>query len=288
MKPQNNAAWLLLLPALSIMAFVAVIPLLTVFNFALHDIFSLDKIHWIGLDWYAEIVGSPEFHASFLRSLLFSAIVLSIQIPLGISVALLLTRLGRTGIVVLMLVAIPLIVPWNMIPSMWLNLIDARTGLIGPFLTSWGFDYKFTAPHTWALIVAMDTWHWLGLVVILAYAGLSAIPAPFYQAAAIDGASRLAVFRHIELPRISGALAIVLLLRFVDSFLIYTEAFAINAGGPSGATTFLALDLGEDIKGFSYGTAAARSMLYALIVMAVTWAFVKITDRIRTAQGGSA
>lgn len=284
MKPQRNAAWLLLLPALAIMGFVAVVPLLTVFNFALHDIFSLQNIHWIGLDWYEQIVASDRFRASFLRSLLFSTVVLAIQIPLGIAVALLLTGMGRAAIFVLMLVALPLVVPWNMIPIMWLNLIDVRTGLIGPALDAAGFDYKFTALHTWALIVAMDTWHWLGLVVILAYAGLSAIPQPFYQAAAIDGASRFAVFRHIELPRIAGALAIVLLLRFVDSFLIYTEAFAINAGGPSGATTFLALDLGEDIKGFSYGSAAARSMLYVLIVMAVAWAFVKITDTLRRDQ----
>ena len=106
--------------------------------------------------------------------------------------------------------------------------------------------------------------------------GLSAIPAPYRQAAAIDGASRLAVFRHIELPRIAGALSIVLLLRFVDSFMIYTEAFAINAGGPQDATTFVSLELGEDIKSFSYGRAAARAMLDFLIVLAVAWAFIRI------------
>jgi glycerol transport system permease protein len=151
-----------------------------------------------------------------------------------------------------------------------------------------GFDYKFTALHTWILFLAMDTWHWLGLVVVLAYAGLSAIPAPYYQAAAIDGASRMAIFRHIELPKIGGALSIVVLLRFVDSFMIYTEAFAINAGGPSGATTFLSIDLGEEIKGFSYGSAAARSMVYCLIVTAVVWAFVKITAHQRQAGDGKA
>jgi glycerol transport system permease protein len=81
-----------------------------------------------------------------------------------------------------------------------------------------------------------------------------------------------------------GALSIVLLLRFVDSFMIYTEAFAINAGGPDGATTFLSLDLGEDIKGFSYGTAAARSMIYFLIVLTVVWAFVTVTEARRNAD----
>lgn len=149
-----------------------------------------------------------------------------------------------------------------------------------------GFDWKFTALHTWILLVVMDTWHWLGLVVILAYAGLSGISGDFYRAAAIDGASRVAVFRHIELPRIAGPLGIVLLLRFVDSFMIYTEAFAINAGGPDMATHFLAIDLGEEIKGFSYGSAAARSMVYFLIVITVVWAFVRISGLSRQEERG--
>jgi glycerol transport system permease protein len=117
------------------------------------------------------------------------------------------------------------------------------------------------------------------LVVILAYAGLSTVPQAFLQAAQIDGASRWAIFRHIELPRIAGALAIVFLLRFVDSLMIYTEAFSINAGGPGDATRFLSLELGEEIKGFSYGQAAARASVYFLIVMAAVWAFVIATRR---------
>lgn len=278
MRPQNNAAWLLLLPATAIMAFVAVIPLVTVFNYSFHDIFTIESRFWVGTEWYRQIVTSDRFRHSLGRSLLFSGIVLSIQLPLGIWIAMLLQRAGRAAVPMLMLLALPLVVPWNMIPIMWLNLVREGTGPVWRALDAAGiaFDYKFTALHTWTLIVAMDTWHWLGLVVILSYAGFSAIPRPYYQAAAIDGASRLAVFRLIELPRIAGALSIVLLLRFMDSLLIYTEAFAINAGGPQGATTFLSLDLGEDIKAYSYGSAAARAMIYFLIVVTVVWAFMKI------------
>jgi glycerol transport system permease protein len=177
----------------------------------------------------------------------------------------------------LMCVAIPLVVPSNMIAGLWLALVRPE-GLGGRALDALGLtlDYKFTALHTWALILLVDTWHWLGLVVVLAYAGLSAIPPAFYQAAAVDGASRGAVFRHIELPKIAGTLWIVLLLRLVDSFMLYTEAMTINAGGPMDATTFLSLELGEEIKGFSYGTAAARAMVDFLVVLSVVWIFVKL------------
>jgi glycerol transport system permease protein len=61
--------------------------------------------------------------------------------------------------------------------------------------------------------------------------------------------------------------------------MIYTEAFTINAGGPNDATRFLSLELGEEIKGFSYGQAAARATLYFLIVLAVTYVFVVVTRR---------
>lgn len=279
MRIHDNRAWFLIAPALLLLGLVGALPLLAVINYGFHDIFTLADVHWVGVQWFAEVLGSDRFLASLGRSLLFSTLALAIQVPLGIGVALLLLGYGKRAVWGLMLVALPLVVPWNMIPMLWLGLIDTQTGLLGPGLAALGFDWKFTGWHTWVLILAVDTWHWLGLVVVLAFAGLSAIPPAYRQAAAIDGASRWAVFRFIELPRIAGALAIVFLLRFVDSFMIYTEAFAINAGGPSDATRFLSLELGEEIKGFSYGQAAARATVYFLMVLAVVWAFVVATRR---------
>lgn len=278
MKTYSNAAWLLMLPAALVMLFVAVLPLVAVLNYSFHDIFSLDSVLWVGTQWYEEIITAPQFWASLGRSALFSALALGIQLPLGIAIALMLRGAGhRVAILMLMCVAIPLVVPANMIAGLWLALLRPE-GLGGQAMAALhiAFDYKFTALHTWVLILLVDTWHWLGLVVVLAYAGLSSIPPAYYQAASVDGASRLAVFRWIELPKISGALWIVLLLRLVDSFMIYTEVMAINAGGPNNATTFLSLDLGEEIKAYSYGTAAARAIVDFIVVLTVVWVFVKL------------
>lgn len=283
MRPHDNRAWLLVLPALTLLGLVGALPLLAVINYGFHDIFSLQDVYWVGLQWFTDILGSDRFLASLGRSLLFSTLALAIQVPLGIGVALLLMSDGKRAVWGLMLVALPLVVPWNMIPMFWLGLVDTKTGLLGPGLAAVGFDWKFTGWHSWALILAVDTWHWLGLVVVLAYAGLSAIPAAYLQAAAIDGASRWATFRHIQLPKIAGALAIVFLLRFVDSFMIYTEAFRINAGGPRNATMFLSLDLGEEIGSFTYGAAAARSMVYFLLVITAAWTFRTVMDRRKSA-----
>ena len=288
MKPHSNAAWALMLPAAAVMVFVAVLPLLAVLNYSFHDIFSLDKVFWVGTDWYEMIVATPRFWASLGRSALFSTLAIGVQIPLGIAIALMLRKVGPRGAsLMLMCLAIPLVVPTNMIAGLWLALLRPE-GLGGQALSALHLtlDYKFTALHTWALILIVDTWHWLGLVVVLAYAGLSSIQPAYYQAAAVDSATRWAVFRWIELPQISGALWIVLLLRLVDSFMIYTEVMAINAGGPNDATTFLSLELGEDIKAYSYGTSAARAMVDFIFVLTLVWVFVKLRQSGEQTQGG--
>jgi glycerol transport system permease protein len=114
----------------------------------------------------------------------------------------------------------------------------------------------------------MDVWHWTSLVALLCYAGLRAIPDAYYQAARIDGASKLAVFRYIQLPKLRGVLMIAVLLRFMDSFMIYTEPFVLTGGGPGNSTTFLSQYLTQKAVGqFDVGPAAAFSLIYFLIIL---------------------
>ena len=282
MKIHDSSGWVFVAPAMVIMGLVGLVPLLTVVNYSFFEIFILESRFWVGLEWYTEIIRAPRFWSSFGRSTLFSALILLIQIPLGIAIALCIPR-GKFWVgITLALVALPLLVPWNMIPSLWLSLLNPETGILGRILPNlgWPDDWKLSASHTWAVIIAMDVWHWTSLVVILCYSALTTIPAAYYQAAAIDGASPWQVFRHIQLPRLLNVLLMAILLRFMDSFRIYTEAFPINAGGPDGATLFLAVDLGEEIKAFNYGPSAARSVIYFLIIVSVAWLFSKAQGKL--------
>ena len=125
------------------------------------------------------------------------------------------------------------------------------------------------------------------MVALLCYAGLKAIPDAFYQAARIDGASRLAVFRRIEFPKLRKVLVIAVLLRFVESFMIYTEPFVVTGGGPGEATSFLSLDLVKLALGqVDLGNAAAYSLVYNLITLTVCWVFFTYTTHVE--QGRSA
>ena len=123
----------------------------------------------------------------------------------------------------------------------------------------------------------MDTWHWTSLVVLLCFAGLRAIPEDYYRAAKIDAASGWAIFRYIQLPKLKLVLLIAALLRFMDSFMIYTEAYVITRGGPGVSTTFLSHQLVQtSLIQFDLGEGGAMAVIYFLIVLSVSWAFFRL------------
>ncbi len=129
----------------------------------------------------------------------------------------------------------------------------------------------------------MDVWHWTPLVALLCFAGLRSIPDAYYQAARIDGASKLAVFRYIQLPKMRGVLMIAVLLRFMDSFMIYTEPFVLTGGGPGNATTFLSQYLTQKAVGqFDLGPAAAFSLIYFLIILLLCFILYNWMQRVGT------
>jgi len=275
-KPLNNRAWLLVLPVLALVAFSAVLPLMTVVNYSFQDTFGGNQFFWAGLEWFDETIRSDRVRAALGRQILFSAIILAIEIPLGIFVALNMPKKGVWASFCLVLMALPLLIPWNVVGTIWQVFGRVDIGLLGYTLSKLGIDYNYVndAFDAWITVIVMDVWHWTSLVALLAYAGLQSIPDAYYQAARIDQASRWKVFRHIELPKMRGVLLIAILLRFMDSFMIYTEPFVVTGGGPGNATTFLSIDLVKMAVGqFDLGPAAAFSLVYFLIILLVSWAF---------------
>jgi len=278
-KTWNNKAWFLVLPVLVLVAFSAIIPLMTVVNYSVQDTFGNNEFFWAGLDWFDETLHSDRFWQALWRNLLFSAIVLAIEIPLGIFIALNMPRRGWGVPVCLVLMALPLLIPWNVVGTIWQVFGRVDIGLLGRVLWGLGLDYNYVQDpfDAWATIVVMDVWHWTSLVVLLCYAGLVSIPDAYYQAARIDGASRWSVFRFIQLPKMQRVLLIAVLLRFMDSFMIYTEPFVVTGGGPGNETTFLSIDLVKMAIGqFDVGPAAAMSLIYFLIVLLLSWVFYTV------------
>ncbi|MFK0277789.1 carbohydrate ABC transporter permease [Ensifer sp. NPDC090286] len=278
-KTWNNKAWFMVLPVLVLVAFSAVIPLMTVVNYSVQDTFGNNQFFWAGTDWYVQVLTSDRFWDALTRNLIFSAIILAIEIPLGIIIALNMPKKGLGVPVCLVLMALPLLIPWNVVGTIWQVFGRVDIGLLGRTLEAIGINYNYVQNPVaaWVTLIVMDVWHWTSLVVLLCYAGLVSIPDAYYQAAKIDGASRWSVFRYIQLPKMKRVLLIAFLLRFMDSFMIYTEPFVVTGGGPGNSTTFLSIDLVKTAIGqFDLGPAAALSIIYFLIILLLSWIFYTV------------
>ena len=287
-KTVNQKAWFLVLPVLVLVAFSAVIPLMTVVNYSVQDTFGNNKFFWAGLEWFSEMLHSQRMWDALGRQLIFSAIILTIEVPLGIFVALNMPKRGFWASVCLVLMALPLLIPWNVVGTIWQIFGRVDIGLLGHTLAALGISYNYTQDvfAAWATVIIMDVWHWTSLVALLAYAGLQSIPDAYYQAAKIDQASRWSVFRYIELPKMQGVLMIAILLRFMDSFMIYTEPFVVTGGGPGNATTFLSIDLVKMALGqFDLGPAAAFSIMYFLVILLISWVFYTVMTNLDKREG---
>ena len=281
-KTSNQKAWFFVLPVVILVAFNAVIPLMTVVNYSFQETFGDNVFFWEGVKWYEQVLHSERFHAALGRQLAFTSIILAIEVPLGVAIALAMPKRGPWVSVCLVLMALPLLIPWNVVGAMWNIFALPDIGLLGRTLNAIGIDYNFTQQPVaaWFTTILMDVWHWTSLVVLLAYAGLCSIPDAYYQAAKIDGAGAWATFRYIQLPKLKRVLTIAILLRFMDSFMIYTEPFVLTGGGPGNSTTFLSIDLVKIALGqFDLGPAAAMSLIYFLIVLAVCWLFYTLMMR---------
>lgn len=286
-KWPDNRAWLLVLPVAVVVCFSAIIPLMTVVNYSVQDIFGPDERFFVGIEWFERTLANRRLHDALWRQFLFSALVLLIEMPLGVLIALAMPKRGWGVPVSLVLLALPLLIPWNVIGTIWIIFTRPDIGLLGVSVNGLGLEFDHTAAplDAWITVMLMEVWHWTPLVALLAYAGLRAIPEAYYQAARIDGASAWAVFRYIQLPKMRGVLTIALLLRFMDSFLIYAEPFVLTGGGPGNATTFLSIHLVKLAVGqFDLGPAAAFSIIYFLIVLLFCFVFYQALLNVGTRE----
>lgn len=283
----KNRAWLFLIPALILVSMSAFIPLITVINYSLHLLYPGSIPEYYGLENYVELFQDEIFLISIKRQFMFTFQILLIEIPLGLLVALTLPPKGKWLTLVLVILGVPLLIPYNVVGSVWRVFTRADLGVVPALLSKMGYDYRPVqhAIDAWVTTVVMDVWHWVPLVVLLCFAGLQTIPEPYYLAAKIDGASRWATFRHVTLPKLRYVLIIAVLLRAMDSFNIYSEPFVLTGGGPGNTTNFMSIyTSSQAIGGTDLGYGAALSMVYLFLV--VVLCYVLYITMMNVGQGG--
>ena len=278
LKPIKNRSFLFILPALIVVGGSTIVPIVAIVNFSVQDVFYGNDFIWVGSQWFVQVLRSKEFYDTLLRTFAFSTIVMTIEIPLGILIALSLPRKGKLVPFYIIAIAIPLMIPWVVVGLMWLLIIHPQWGSLGALLSLINLQIDVNNMiMAWSVIVFVDVWHWTSLVVLLCYSGLLAIPDKYYQAARIDGANRWKLFRYVELPKIKRVLMIAILLRFLDSFMVYAEPFILTRGGPGKSTVFLSQSLMQTAaQQFDLGQSAAISLIYLSIIVLFSWILYKV------------
>ena len=162
MKKPHQRAWFLVLPVLLLVAFNALIPMMTVVNYSVQETFGNNLFFWEGLGWFEKLLNSDRFHAALGRQFLFTGLILVIEVPLGIAIALAMPRQGIWVPFFLVTMALPMLIPWNVVGAMWNIFTLPEIGLLGYFMNhTLGIDYNMTQDPlaAWATIITMDVWH---------------------------------------------------------------------------------------------------------------------------------
>ena len=278
--------WLFLLPTLLLMSISAFVPLMTVINYSLHYIFAGSIPEFVGLQNYVEVMVDGNFRQALLRQLVYSFIVLIIEIPLGILIALSMPKRGSGVGLYLVLLGIPLLIPYNVVGIVWRLFSQSDIGIIPRVMFILGYEYNVSLQSVDAFVtlLLLDVWHWTPFVALLSYAGVQAVPDAYYQAARIDGASKWKTFSYVTLPKLRPVLTLAILIRFMDSFKIYSEPLLLTGGGPGNATTFLSMFVARKAEAYELGYAGAVSVIYLYIVIVLSYLFFQVATHSKKDQ----
>ncbi len=268
--------WSILLPALIVMLWLTVYPMITVFltSFQNYNYIS-GRRRWIGLGNYRNILTDQVFLTSFKNTIVYCFSTTFLEVFLGTALALVFYGNFRGKSIFTILLILPMMLSTMVVSSVWKTLFHYNIGLLNTILSQiglsrvgWLIDPKIAL---WSLVL-VDVWQWTPFAFIVMQAGLSSIPQEVFEASVVDGATyRQRLFR-ITLPILRDQILLLCLLRTIDTFKIFSKVFALTGGGPGNATETTSFFVyREAFQYFNLGRSSAASMitLVAVVLMSI-------------------
>lgn len=250
----------------------------------------IGEADFIGLRNYINLWNNDAFRESFGVTLRFAAIALTLEMVIGVGLALLLDRNIRGMSALRTIFILPMMIAPIVVGLMWRYMYHPTVGIFNRTLKEWGFDpIPWLSDSTWSFIAVIiaDVWQWTPFIFILSLAALQSLPRSALEAAEIDGASGWAQIIHIKLPLMMPVLIVAALLRLIDAFKVLEVILVMTNGGPGLSTEILSLRIYRTAQEFQkLGEAAAMSN-YLLIMLTVLTALMFIYNKIvetRTAR----
>lgn len=246
---------------------------------------KLAETEFVGLKNYITLINDPNFIESLTVTLIFAVSVVSVEMVVGVGLALLLDRNIRGMSLLRTLFILPMMIAPVVVGLMWRYMYHPTVGTFNRTLKSLGFDgVDWLGQHALLSVIIADIWQWTPFIFILSLAALQSLPQSALEASRIDGASGWQQVWHIKLPLMMPVLIVTCLLRLIDAFKVLEVILVMTEGGPGLSTEILALRISRTATEFrELGVAAAMSN-YLLILLLVLTAFMFAYSKIQEAR----
>ena len=266
---------LFLLPALIVFSFVVFYCILQVLLRSMYEWDGINIGNFIGLSNYFRLFQDKTFYIALKNGLIFAGVLLVYQVGIGLLLALLLNSKGVRGSKFFSTTYfIPVVLSVTVVAQLWISIFHGQFGILNKMFTAFGipFQQDWLGSRTWAIVVVAlsNAWQYLGIVFIIFYSAIKSIPEQYYEAAMIDGASRLQTNTRVIMPLLSESMKTCVISAVSGGINAFTEVFMITSGGPGKSTytlTYMMYSQAFRQQNFGYGCAIAVVLILEGIVL---------------------
>ncbi len=287
MKQANRAGIYFLTPALLIIAFVLVFPIIQtiVLSFGHNSTSIFTGYEFAGLANYQRLLNTPRFITSLNNTIFFTAVTVPIELVIGIGLALVLNRRFRGKGLVRMAVLFPWALPTALNALMWRWMFNTEFGLFNSILTDIGLlveriNWLGAIPMAMYSMMFVAIWKTSSFMALLLLAGLQTIPDDLYEAGSVDGTNRWTEFRFLTLPLLRPAILVSVLLRTMDAMRTFELPFNLTDGGPLTSTETLSLYSYRAIFQYvNFNLGSSAIIIQFIIIMAISILYIATLRR---------
>ena len=262
-----------LIPLVVVLGLVSLYPTFFSLYMSLFDWNWGLRFNFVGLENYVELLATGRFQTALWNTLVFTAGAVAVELVLGMSLALVVNRLGRGAAVVRTLLLVPLMVSGIIVALIWKIILDPTIGPVNLVLRQLGLPvlgFLGDPAMGMASIILIDTWWQTAFVFIVFLAGLQALPREPLEAAEVDGAGFWARLRYVMLPMLKPIILVILLFRIIDCMKVFAIIFGTTGGGPLTTTESVqVLAYRIAFKEQAMSLSMATMVVFAVVVLAL-------------------
>ncbi len=270
---EKNIKWIFPLPTVLFIFLMMIFPLIYTFYVSLTDwdMISGGQISFIGLDNYVSLFKEPRFFNAVKLTLYFTILAVGVEVILGVAIALILNRDFRGKNLVKLMLLLPMVatpvaigLAWTLFYEPTIGLGNYALQLLGLPPSAWLGSSKMVIPS----LALVDIWEWTPMITLIVLAGLAGLPLETFEAAVVDGASRLQIIRHVTLPLLRPTILIALVLRCIDALKTFDIIYVMTTGGPGFASETLNIySYNLSFNYFRFGAASAALVALFTLVL---------------------